>query len=86
MASCDTLAQADKAVDAGWRAAVTITSHKAPGARKPQLRKTARVERPRYTQTPKKRRIVSMPSTGRTNAIAIHVDYVTLQTTTESPS
>ena len=61
MASCDTLAQADKAVDAGWRAAVTITSHKAPGARKPQLRNTPEWTGQEYT-TPKGRQVVLCPA------------------------
>ena len=49
MASCDTLEQADKAVEAGWRAAVTITTQKAPGANKPQLRKTTEWDGQQYT-------------------------------------
>jgi hypothetical protein len=61
MASCDTLDEADQAVDAGWRAAVTITSHKAPGSRKPQLR-----NKPEWTgqiyKTPKNRRVVLCPA------------------------
>jgi|TARA_R110000824_G_scaffold114186_5_gene264519 hypothetical protein len=61
MASCDTLAQADEAVDAGWRAAVTITSHKAPGANKPQLRKMQEWTGQIYT-TPKNRKVVLCPA------------------------
>ncbi len=49
MASCDTLAEADEAVAAGWRAAVTITDCKAPGARKPQLRNTPEWSGQQYT-------------------------------------
>ena len=61
MASCDTLAEADEAVDAGWRAAVTITSHKAPGANKPQLRKKTEWSGQQYT-TPKGRPVVLCPA------------------------
>ena len=61
MASCDTLAEADKAVDAGWRAAVTITSHKAPGANKPQIRKKPEWNGQQYT-TPKGRPVVLCPA------------------------
>ena len=61
MASCDTLAEADEAVDAGWRAAVTITSHKAPGANKPQLRKKPEWSGQQYT-TPKGRPVVLCPA------------------------
>jgi hypothetical protein len=61
MASCDTLAEADEAVDAGWRAAVTITSHKAPGANKPQIRKMQEWDGQQYT-TPKGRPVVLCPA------------------------
>ena len=61
MASVDTLARADEAVDAGWRAAVTITSHKAPGSNKPQLRNTPEWNGQQYT-TPKGRQIVLCPA------------------------
>lgn len=61
MASCDTLEQADKAVAAGWRVAVTITSHKAPGANKPQLKKTEEWNGQQYT-TPGGRKVVLCPA------------------------
>ena len=61
MASVDSTDEADKAVDAGWRAAVTITSHKAPGSNKPQLRKTPEWSGQEYT-TPKGRQIVLCPA------------------------
>ena len=61
MASCDTLEQADEAVDAGWRAAVTITSHKLPGSKKQQLRKMPEWAGQIYT-TPKNRRVVLCPA------------------------
>jgi hypothetical protein len=61
MASCDTLTEADEAVDAGWRAAVTITSHKAPGANKPQLRKKPEWSGQQYT-TPAGRPVVLCPA------------------------
>jgi len=61
MASCDTLDQADQAVDAGWRAAVTITSHKAPGSRKPTLRNKPEWQGQQYT-TPKGRPVVLCPA------------------------
>ena len=61
MASCDTLAQADKAVNSGWRAAVTITSHKAPGSNKPQLRNTPEWSGQEYT-TPEGRPVVLCPA------------------------
>ena len=37
MASCDTLAQVDQAVNDGWRATVTITDRKAPGSKRQSL-------------------------------------------------
>lgn len=61
MASTDTLAQADRAVDAGWRATVTITSHKAPGSRKPQLKHTPEWNGEQYT-TPNGRAVVLCPA------------------------
>ena len=61
MASVDSTDEADQAVDAGWRAAVTITSHKAPGSNKPQLRKTPEWSGQEYT-TPKGRQIVLCPA------------------------
>ena len=61
MASCDELAQADAAVNAGWRAAVTITSHKAPGANKPQLRNKPEWTGQQYT-TPEGREVVLCPA------------------------
>ena len=61
MASVDSLSEADLAVDSGWRAAVTITSHKAPGARKPQLRNTPEWTGQEYT-TPKGRQVVLCPA------------------------
>ncbi len=61
MASCDDLAQADAAVNAGWRAAVTITSHKAPGANKPQLRNKPEWNGQQYT-TPEGREVVLCPA------------------------
>ena len=61
MASCDTLTQADQAVDAGWRAAVTITSHKAPGSNKPQLRNTPEWSGEQYT-TPSGTPVVLCPA------------------------
>jgi hypothetical protein len=61
MASCDTFEDADKAVDEGWRVAVTITSRKAPGSNKPQLRKVPEWTGQEYT-TPKGRSIVLCPA------------------------
>ena len=61
MASVDTLDRADQAVDAGWRAAVTITSHKAPGSNKPQLRNTPEWSGQQYT-TPAGRPVVLCPA------------------------
>lgn len=61
MASCDTFEDADQAVDDGWRVAVTITSRKAPGANKPQLRKMPEWNGEEYT-TPKGRSIVLCPA------------------------
>ena len=61
MASVDSPDEADQAVDAGWRAAVTITSHKAPGSNKLQLRKTPEWSGQEYT-TPKGRQIVLCPA------------------------
>ena len=61
MASCDTLADVDEAVDSGWRAAFTITSHKAPGANKPQLRNTPEWSGEEYT-TPAGRKITLCPA------------------------
>jgi len=61
MASCDTVADADQAVDSGWRAAVTITSHKAPGSKKPQLKSVPEWSGQEYT-TPKGRKIVLCPA------------------------
>ena len=61
MASTDTLPHADQAVDAGWRAAVTITSHKAPGSRKPQLKHTPEWNGEQYT-TPDGRAVVLCPA------------------------
>jgi hypothetical protein len=61
MASVDSLAEADAAVDAGWRAAITIRSHKAPGSRKPQLKQTPEWTGQNYT-TPKGREVVLCPA------------------------
>ena len=61
MASCDSLAEADTAVAAGWRVAVTITDRKAPGANKPQLRNLPEWSGEQYT-TPQGRTVVLCPA------------------------
>ena len=61
MASVDNLSRADAAVKAGWRAAVTITSHKAPGSRKPQLKHKPEWSGEQYT-TPDGRAVVLCPA------------------------
>jgi hypothetical protein len=61
MASVDDLETADRAIDEGWRAAVTITSHKAPGSKKPQLHKLPEWQGQQYT-TPKGRKVVLCPA------------------------
>jgi len=61
MASVDTLNRADKAVNAGWRAAVTIRDRKAPGSRKPQLKATPEWDGQRYT-TPQGRKVPICPA------------------------
>jgi uncharacterized protein YwbE len=61
MASCDTLSEADAAVDAGWRAAVTITDRKMPGSNKPQLKKIPSWRGKEYT-TPKGRKVQLCPA------------------------
>jgi len=61
MASVDTLGRADKAVNAGWKAAVTIKDRKAPGSRKPQLKATPEWNGERYT-TPEGRKVSICPA------------------------
>jgi len=61
MASCDTLEDADEAIDAGWRAAVTIDSHKLPGSKRKILNKTPEWAGEIYT-TPKNRKVILCPA------------------------
>ena len=61
MASVDTLHRADKAINAGWRAAVTITDRKVPGSKRPQLKSIPEWSGERYT-TPEGRRVALCPA------------------------
>jgi hypothetical protein len=61
MASVDSLEDADQAVDSGWRAAVTITTAKAPGSKKQQLKSVPEWSGQEYT-TPKGRKVVLCPA------------------------
>ena len=61
MASVDTLEDADRAVADGWRAAVTITTEKAPGSRKPQLKNVPEWSGQKY-KTPKGEHITLCPA------------------------
>ena len=61
MASVDTLGRADKAVESGWKAAVTIRDRKAPGSRKPQLRTIPEWDGKTYT-TPAGREVPLCPA------------------------
>lgn len=61
MASVDTLRRADKAIDAGWRAAVTITDRKTPGSKRTSLHSIPEWSGERYT-TPNGRRVAICPA------------------------
>ena len=61
MASVDTLGRADKAVESGWKAAVTIRDRKAPGSRKPQLKTIPEWDGKTYT-TPAGREVPLCPA------------------------
>jgi hypothetical protein len=67
MASCDTFEEADTAVRRGWRAAVTITTQKAPDSQRSWLNKTPAWSGEQYI-TPDGHQVYLCPAqVGRTN-------------------
>jgi len=67
IASCDTFEDADEAVRAGWRTAVTITTQKAPGNKRSRLHTTPEWSGEQYT-TPDGHQVYLCPAqVGRTN-------------------